>query len=84
MPKWIPRTIELIQLIGGGGFMATPSKADFESEQIRPYIDKYFQARNAGAERRIRPSGSPGTSSAPRWADAESSTSASTSRTPSG
>lgn len=54
MPKWVPRTIELIQLIGGGGFMATPSKADFENEEIRPYIDKYFQGRNAGAEKRVR------------------------------
>jgi len=54
MPKWVPRTIELIQLIGGGGFMATPSKADFESEEIRPYIDQYFQGRNAGAEKRVR------------------------------
>ncbi len=54
MPKWIPRAIELLQLVGGGGFMATPSKADWESEAIRPAIEKYFQARNAGAERRIR------------------------------
>jgi 4-hydroxyphenylacetate 3-monooxygenase len=54
MPKWMPRTLELIQLVGGGGFMATPSKADFESEAIRPYIDKYFQARNADAEKRVR------------------------------
>ncbi|HYM63913.1 MAG TPA: 4-hydroxyphenylacetate 3-hydroxylase N-terminal domain-containing protein [Gaiellaceae bacterium] len=54
MPKWVPRTIELIQLIGGGGFMATPSKADFESEEIRPYLDQYFQGRNAGAEKRVR------------------------------
>jgi 4-hydroxyphenylacetate 3-monooxygenase len=54
MPKWVPRTMELIQLIGGGGFMATPSKADFESAEIRPYIDKYFQGRNAGAEKRVR------------------------------
>ena len=53
MPKWIPRAIELIQLVGGGGFMATPSKADLEGP-LRPDIDKYFQARNAGAERRIR------------------------------
>lgn len=53
MPKWIPRAIELIQLVGGGGFMATPSKADLEGP-LRPEIDKYFQARNAGAERRIR------------------------------
>ena len=54
MPKWVPRTMELIQLIGGGGFMATPSKADFESAEIRPYIDNYFQGRNAGAEKRVR------------------------------
>jgi aromatic ring hydroxylase len=54
MPKWIPRTVELLQLVGGGGFMATPSKADFGEDAIRPAIDKYFQARNASAERRTR------------------------------
>lgn len=53
MPKWIPRTIELIQLIGGGGFMATPSEADWEGP-LRPEIERYYQARNAGAERKIR------------------------------
>jgi 4-hydroxyphenylacetate 3-monooxygenase len=54
MPKWIPRAVELLQLVGGGGFMATPSRADWESDAIRPAIEKYFQARNADAERRIR------------------------------
>jgi aromatic ring hydroxylase len=54
MPKWIPRAIELLQLVGGGGFMATPSKADFANEALRPMLDKYFQARNADAERRTR------------------------------
>jgi 4-hydroxyphenylacetate 3-monooxygenase oxygenase component len=53
MPKWIPRAIELIQLVGGGGFMATPSKADLEGPR-RADIEKYFQARNADAARRIR------------------------------
>ncbi len=28
MPKWLPRCHELLQLIGGGGFMCTPSEAD--------------------------------------------------------
>ena len=28
MPKWLPRANEYLQLIGGGGFMATPSKRD--------------------------------------------------------
>jgi 4-hydroxyphenylacetate 3-monooxygenase oxygenase component len=53
MPKWIPRALELLQLVGGGGFMATPSKADWEGPW-RADIEKYFQARNAPAERRIR------------------------------
>jgi aromatic ring hydroxylase len=34
--------------------MATPSKKDFEADEIRGDIEKYFQARNAPAERRIR------------------------------
>ncbi len=53
MPKWLPRCNELLQLIGGGGFMATPSKADFEGP-LREQIDLYFQAAGADAERRVR------------------------------
>ena len=53
MPKWLPRCNELLQLIGGGGFMATPSKADFEGP-LREQIDLYFQSAGADAERRVR------------------------------
>lgn len=53
MPKWLPKAHELLQLIGGGSFMATPSEADFKSE-IGPDIAKYFQAAGADAERRVR------------------------------
>jgi 4-hydroxyphenylacetate 3-monooxygenase len=53
MPKWLPRCNELLQLIGGGGFMATPSKADFEGP-LREKIDLYFQAAGADAERRVK------------------------------
>jgi 4-hydroxyphenylacetate 3-monooxygenase oxygenase component len=53
MPKWLPRCNELLQLIGGGGFMATPSKADFEGP-LREQIDLYFQAAGADAERRVK------------------------------
>jgi 4-hydroxyphenylacetate 3-monooxygenase len=53
MPKWLPRVNELLQLIGGGGFMATPSKADLEGP-LREQIDLYYQAAGADAERRIR------------------------------
>ena len=30
MPKWMPRVNDLLQLIGGGGFMCTPSEADLK------------------------------------------------------
>lgn len=53
MPKWIPRAFELLRLIGGGGYMLTPSQADLEGP-LRQYIDRYYQARNAPAEERIR------------------------------
>lgn len=53
MPKWLPRAHELLQLIGGGSFMATPSEADFNSP-IRGDIEKYFMASGADAERRVR------------------------------
>jgi 4-hydroxyphenylacetate 3-monooxygenase len=53
MPKWLPRCNELLQLIGGGGFMATPSRADVEGP-LRGQIEKYYQAAGADAIRRIR------------------------------
>lgn len=53
MPKWMPRVNELLQLIGGGGFMCTPSEADVKGP-IAGLIAKYFQAAGAEAERRIR------------------------------
>jgi 4-hydroxyphenylacetate 3-monooxygenase oxygenase component len=53
MPKWMPHVNELLQLIGGGGFMCTPSEADVKGP-IGDLIGKYFQAAGADAERRIR------------------------------
>jgi 4-hydroxyphenylacetate 3-monooxygenase oxygenase component len=53
MPKWLPYVNELLQLIGGGGFMATPSEADLAGP-LRDQIDMYYQAAGADAERRIR------------------------------
>lgn len=53
MPKWMPRVNELLQLIGGGGFMCTPSEADVRGP-LAGDIAKYFQAAGADAERRIR------------------------------
>jgi 4-hydroxyphenylacetate 3-monooxygenase len=53
MPKWLPHCNELLQLIGGGGYMATPSRADLDGP-LREQIEQYFQAAGADAERRIR------------------------------
>jgi 4-hydroxyphenylacetate 3-monooxygenase len=53
MPKWLPRVNEYIQLIGGGGFMATPARADVEGP-LAEEIATYFQSAGAEATRRIR------------------------------
>jgi 4-hydroxyphenylacetate 3-monooxygenase len=53
MPKWVPRSIEFLQLIGGGGFMCTPSQRDLRGP-LADDIAKYYQAAGADAERRIR------------------------------
>ena len=53
MPKWLPYVNEMLQLIGGGGFMATPSRADMDGP-LADEIAKYYQAAGADAERRIR------------------------------
>jgi 4-hydroxyphenylacetate 3-monooxygenase len=53
MPKWLPRVNEYLQLIGGGGFMATPSRADVEGP-LAEEISTYFQSAGAEAARRIR------------------------------
>jgi 4-hydroxyphenylacetate 3-monooxygenase oxygenase component len=53
MPKWMPRASEILQLVGGGGFMATPSEADVRGP-LADEIATYYQAAGADAERRIR------------------------------
>jgi 4-hydroxyphenylacetate 3-monooxygenase len=53
MPRWIPRAFELTRLVGGAGFMATPSLADVEGP-IAAAIEQYYQAGGAGARDRIR------------------------------
>ncbi len=53
MPKWMPRALEFLQLVGGGGFMCTPSERDLRGP-LADDIAKYYQAAGADAERRIR------------------------------
>jgi len=54
-PAIYPKVRELIQLVGAGGFIQLPSSSkDLLAEQIRPYIDLYYQGAGATAEERIK------------------------------
>lgn len=53
MPKWITRAVELLKLIGGGGYMLTPSEADLAGP-LKDDIMKYYQSRNSDALKRIQ------------------------------
>jgi 4-hydroxyphenylacetate 3-monooxygenase oxygenase component len=52
MPKWMPRVNDLIQLIGGGGFMCTPSESTVRA--LPDQIATYYQSAGADGERRVR------------------------------
>jgi 4-hydroxyphenylacetate 3-monooxygenase len=52
-PYWYPRMIELLQILGAGGFMMTPSKQDLDSA-IGPLIEKFYQGANASGSERVK------------------------------
>src|SRR5439155_1254802 len=56
MPKWLPYINELLQLIGGGGYMCTPSEADLKGP-LADQIAKYYQAADADAVAAVLPEG---------------------------
>jgi len=51
-PKFYPRLIELIQLMGSSSLMAIPTEADFSGE-IAGDIEQYFQTANLDARDRV-------------------------------
>jgi len=51
-PKFYPRMVELIQLMGASSLMAIPTEADFSSE-IAPDVEQYFQTANLDARGRV-------------------------------
>ena len=81
MPKWLPYCNELLQLIGGGGFMCTPSEADMQRPAGRRHRQVLPGRRAPTPSGGSGSSGWRGTTSAPTSAAAASCTSASTSRT---
>jgi 4-hydroxyphenylacetate 3-monooxygenase len=52
-PKMYPRMVEIVQLLGASGLMATPSLADLESP-IAGEIERYYQVAQAGGRDRVR------------------------------
>jgi 4-hydroxyphenylacetate 3-monooxygenase len=52
-PKMYPRMIEILQLLGASGLMATPSQADLDGP-VGADIDRYFQAAKASGRDRVR------------------------------
>jgi 4-hydroxyphenylacetate 3-monooxygenase len=53
-PKLYPRMVEILQLLGASGFMATPTEADFQNPAIGGDVRKYLQAAKGDAETRVK------------------------------
>ncbi|MGI9475512.1 MAG: 4-hydroxyphenylacetate 3-monooxygenase, oxygenase component [Hyphomicrobiaceae bacterium] len=51
-PKFYPRLVELVQLLGSSSLMATPCEADF-SNDIAGDVEQYFQVQNLNSRDRV-------------------------------
>lgn len=55
LPKMYPRAIEVLQTIGAGGLLMSPTGADFENPELRGDFDKYYGGRaGVSGEERVR------------------------------
>jgi 4-hydroxyphenylacetate 3-monooxygenase len=52
-PVFYPRMVEILQLLGAGGYMMTPSEREVDGPR-RLDIERYFQAATAPARHRIQ------------------------------
>lgn len=53
-PRIYPRLIEILQLIGSSGLMATPTQGDLESPQLAGEIERYYQSATQMGKERVR------------------------------
>lgn len=51
-PKFYPRMVELLQMMGASSLMATPTEADFHNEMADD-VNQYFQVANLDAKDRV-------------------------------
>jgi 4-hydroxyphenylacetate 3-monooxygenase len=52
-PALYPRIHEIVQQIGASGLIMVPSEEDFKGP-MRPYLEKFMQGRNLGAEEKMQ------------------------------
>lgn len=52
-PKVYPRLIEILQLIGSSGLMATPTESDLETPGLAEQIDRYYQSATLMGKDRV-------------------------------
>ncbi len=52
-PRMYPRMVEILQLLGASGYMATPTEADFASP-VGDDVRRYLQAAKGDAEARVK------------------------------
>lgn len=53
-PKIYPRLIEILQLIGSSGLMATPTTQDINSAELGAEIDRYYQSATLLGKERVQ------------------------------
>lgn len=53
-PRIYPRLVEILQLIGSSGLMATPTEYDLERPEIRADIDRYYQSATLAGHERVQ------------------------------
>ena len=51
-PRFYPRMVEILQLLGSSSLVATPAEADFENEMASD-VERYFQLANLDSKDRV-------------------------------
>ncbi len=53
-PRIYPRLVEIMQLIGSSGLMATPTESDIERQEIAADIERCYQSATLGGRERVQ------------------------------
>lgn len=53
-PRVYPRLVEILQLVGSSGLMATPTERDLERSELMADIDRYYQAATLMGRDRVQ------------------------------